>query len=380
MVNEADRERACVREEIEQARAGVPGELYARTLEGIEPANEAARDAARAQWDGVAHPLGGLGALETTVARIAAVQRTPDVSAAPRALAVFFADNGVVAEGVSQSGQDVTGAVARNMCEGATSACRMAAFAGCAVVPIDVGMASPVGDTRMICANVARGSGNIAKGAAMSREEALRAVEAGIACAAGLARAGVRLVAGGEMGIGNTTTSAAVASALLGVSAERTCGRGAGLGADGLSRKRAVVERAIRVNAPDAADPLDVIAKVGGFDIAALAGFYLGAAYHKVPAVLDGVISCVAALAAVRACPCARDYLIASHASSEPAARLLLRELALDAPLQAGMHLGEGAGAMAFLPLIDSALCVYREGKTFSATGMQAYRRFEDAR
>ena len=365
--------RKSVREEIARVRAMRPGAELARTVAGIAPADERARAAAQAQWDSIAHPLGGLGAMEDVVARIAAVQGSADVDAFPRVLAVFFADNGVVAEGVSQSGQEVTLAVARNMCEGATSACRMAAFAGCEVAPVDVGMAAPAGDARMTCANVRRGSGNIACGAAMAREDALRAMEAGIAVARGLVRAGARLLAAGEMGIGNTTTSAAVAAVLLGVPAADVVGRGAGLDDAALARKRAVVERAITLNAPDAADPVDVIAKVGGFEIAALAGFYLGAAACRTPVVLDGVISCTAALAASRLAPHAADALVGSHASSEPAAEKLLRALRIEAPLRAGMHLGEGAGAMAFLPLIDSALCVYRDGKTFSATGMKAY-------
>lgn len=365
--------RTCMREEIARVGALRPGAELARTVAGIVPADERARAAAAAKWDSVAHPLGGLGAMEDIVARIAAVQGSVAVEVSPRVLAVFFADNGVVVEGVSQSGQDVTFAVARNMCEGATSACRMAAFAGCEVVPIDVGMAQAIDDERMVCANVRRGSGNIACGPAMAREEALRAMEAGIACARGLARSGARLLAAGEMGIGNTTTSAAVAAVLLGAPASDLVGRGAGLDDAALARKRAAVVRACELNAPDAADPVDVIAKVGGFDIAALAGFYLGAAACRVPAVLDGVISCTAALAACRIAPHAADALIGSHASSEPAAERLLRALRLEAPLRAGMHLGEGSGAMAFLPLIDSALCVYRDGKTFSATGMKAY-------
>ena len=365
--------RESMREEIARVRAMRPGAELARTVAGIAPADAQARAAAQAQWDSIAHPLGGLGAMEDVVARIAAVQGNADVDAFPRVLAVFFADNGVVAEGVSQSGQEVTLAVARNMCEGATSACRMAAFAGCEVAPVDVGMAVPLDDARMTCANVRRGSGNIACGAAMARKDALRAMEAGIAVARGLVRAGARLLAAGEMGIGNTTTSAAVAAVLLGVPAADVVGRGAGLDDAALARKRAVVERAIALNAPDAADPVDAIAKVGGFDIAALAGFYLGAAACRTPAVLDGVISCTAALAACRIVPRAADALIGSHASSEPAAEKLLRALGIEVPLRAGMHLGEGAGAMAFLPLIDSALCVYRDGKTFSATGMKAY-------
>lgn len=206
---------ACIREEVGRAFSSAPGAALEAALSRIAPADECARAAAYAAWDSIAHPLGGLGDFEDAVACIAAAQGSAEVVEFPRALAVFFSDNGVVAEGVSQSGQDVTRVVARNMCEGATSACRMAAFAGAEVVPVDVGMAWGIEDARMVRANVRRGSGNIAYGPAMSRDGAVRAIEVGIAVACGLARAGVRLLAAGEMGIGNTTTSAAVAAVLL---------------------------------------------------------------------------------------------------------------------------------------------------------------------
>lgn len=207
----------------------------------------------------------------------------------------------------------------------------------------------------------------------MTREEALQAVEVGIVQAQRLAESGVHLVAAGEMGIGNTTTSAAVASVLLGVEPAKIVGRGAGLDDAALEKKRSVVARAIEVNAPNADDPVDVLAKLGGLDIAAMCGFYLGAAANRLPVVLDGVISCVAALLAVSLEPKAKGYLVASHTSSEPAARLLLDELGLNAPLEADMHLGEGAGAMAYLPVLDSALAVYRSGRSFEETGIAAY-------
>lgn len=179
------------------------------------------------------------------------------------------------------------------------------------------------------------------------------------------------------MGIGNTTTSTAVAAVLIRADARSLVGRGAGLSDASLARKRDVVERAIDANSPDPADPIDVLSKVGGFDIAAMCGFYLGAAASKAPALLDGVISCTAALVRGAPVPNALGYLVGTHASSEPASQELLRELGIKAPLDAGMHLGEGAGAMAYLPLLDSALRVYRDGKTFTATGMAAYEHFE---
>ena len=211
-------------------------------------------------------------------------------------------------------------------------------------MPVDVGMARGIEDARMVRANVRRGSGNIAHGSAMSRDGAVRAIEVGIAVACGLARAGVRLLAAGEMGIGNTTTSAAVAAVLIRADARSLVGRGAGLSDASLARKRDVVERAIDANLPDPADPIDVLSKVGGFDIAAICGFYLGAAASKAPALLDGVISCTAALCAARLCPNALGYLVGTHASSEPASRELLRELGIKAPPRRRHALGRGRG------------------------------------
>ena len=368
---------ACIREEVERAFSSAPGAVLEAALSRIAPADECARAAAYAAWDSIAHPLGGLGDFEDAVACIAAAQGSAEVAEFPRALAVFFSDNGVVAEGVSQSGQDVTRAVARNICEGATSACRMAAFAGAEVVPVDVGMARGVEDARRGRATGRRGRANSPPGPAMARAGAGRAIEVGIAVACGLARAGVRLLAAGEMGIGNTTTSTAVAAELLRADARSLVGRGAGLSDASLARKRDVVARAIDANSPDPADPIDVLSKVGGFDIAAMCGFYLGAAAPQAPARRARGLYSTAGPCAARPCPHPVGDPVGTHASSEPASQELLRELGIKAPLDAGMHLGEGAGAMAYLPLLDSALRVYRDGKTFTATGMAAYEHFE---
>lgn len=251
----------------------------------------------------------------------------------------------------------------------------MAAFAGAEVVPVDVGMARGIEDARMVLANVRRGSGNIAHGSAMSRDGAVRAIEVGIAVACGLARAGVRLLAAGEMGIGNTTTSAAVAAVLLRADARSLVGRGAGLSDASFARKRDVVERAIDANSPDPADPIDVLE--GGRlrhrgDVRLSPG----------PRPRRRRRSSTGSYPARRPCArraCALTPWATSWApthQANPQAELL-REIGIKAPLDAGMHLGEGAGAMAYLPLLDSALRVYRDGKTFTATGMAAYEHFE---
>ena len=351
------------------------GQLLRATLAAIGPASERAYQAALARWNGIAKPLDGLGMLERIVCRIAAASGSADVCVGKRALAVFCADNGVVAEGVSQSDASVTAVVARNLCEQATSVCRMGAFAGCEVVGVDMGMLQDIDDGRLLVRKCANGTGNIAAGPAMTRAQAEFALEQGIALSGAWAAQGYGLLAAGEMGIGNTTTSAAVACALLGERPAAMTGRGAGLSTAALQRKVAVVQRALDRNQPDAADAVDVLAKVGGYDIAAMCGFYLGAAANHVPVILDGFISCVAALCAVRLAPAAQGYLIASHVSTEPAAQTVLRELGLEAPLHAQMHLGEGTGAAALMPLIDSALAVYSEGRSFAASGMAAYEK-----
>ena len=342
----------------------------------ITPPDEAARAAAHAHWASLAKPLGGLGALETVLEDAAALTGSAKLEFSHRAVLVLCADNGVVAQGVSQTDSSVTRAVAENLAARRTSVCRMAQTARCEVVPVDMGIAGELVAGVLDC-RIAPGTADFTLGPAMSRAQAVEAVGRGIRLVQEQKKAGVGLLATGEMGIGNTTTSSAVAAVLLGQPVERMTGRGAGLSDAGLARKVDAIHRGIVRNHPDPADPLDVMAKLGGFDIAAMCGFYLGAAASKAPALLDGVISCTAALCAARLCPNAMGYLLGTHASSEPASQELLRELGIKAPLDAGMHLGEGAGAMAYLPLLDSALRVYRDGKTFTATGMAAYEHFE---
>ena len=348
---------------------------FKKLNEKILPPDAAAEQAAWAHWDGIAKPLRGLGRLEEDVVRIAALTGSTDVDIARRAVLVLCADNGVVCEGVTQTDASVTAVMAGEISRKHSSVCRMAASAGADVFAIDIGMNSRVEGVRDC--HVASGTQNIAKGPAMTRAQAEQAIETGMELVRECRDAGYRLIATGEMGIGNTTTSSAVTAVLLGLPIEEVTGRGAGLSNEGLIRKLDAIHRAIEVNRPDAADPMDVLCKLGGFDIAAMCGFYLGAAASKAPALLDGVISCTAALCAACLCPSVLGYLVGTHASSEPASQELLRELGIKAPLVAGMHLGEGAGAMVYLPLLDSALRVYRDGKTFTATGMAAYEHFE---
>ena len=335
--------------------------------------DEVARAHAHGRWACCAHPLGSLGLLEEAIESIAALTGDADVRLAPRELLVLCASNGVIAEDVAQSDDVVTRAVTRGLAEGRSSVCTMARVAHCEVVPVDMGVADMTPTAGLLDRRIANGTGDIACGPAMTHEEAIRALEVGIELACDAKERGVRLLAIGEMGIGNTTTTAAVASVLLGRDSDELCGRGAGLDDQRLARKRAVVRKAITVNLPDPADPIDVLAKVGGFDLAGLAGVCLGAAASHIPALLDGVITLAAALCAVRLAPAVRSALIASHASAEPATSALVGALGVKPLIAAGLRLGEGTGAIAAMPMLDMACALYQEGATFDSYGIDAY-------
>ena len=343
-------------------------------IQGIVPADQEAMGRAKARWDSIAKPLGSLGALEDAVIRIAGMTGSPDVDISKRAVVVMCADNGVVAEGVTQTGQEVTAIVAENMSTGDTSVCAMSRAAGAEVVPVDIGTVTPLKGARIRQKCVRRGTANMTQGPAMSREEAVQAILAGVEVARELRGRGVKLLATGEMGIGNTTTSSALAAVLLDRPVEDMTGRGAGLSSEGLQRKIRAIETAVRVNRPDPGDVLDVLHKVGGLDIAGLAGVFLGGALCHTPVLVDGFISSVAALVAARLCPQCKDYMLGSHASEEPASQLVLSELNLRPFLYAGMRLGEGTGAVAVMPLLDMGLAVYREMTTFEDTNIEAYQ------
>ena len=345
----------------------------AEILEKIEGPDEAARAACRVQWDGLAKPLGSLGRMEDAIARIAAVTGNPNVALPRRTLLVLCADNGVVAQGVTQVDSSITAIVARSLAIGESTVCRMAGPVNCQVIPVDMGILDFEPTPGVWDRRVRNSTGDITQGPAMTREECIRAIELGADLVRVCREDGASIVGTGEMGIGNTTTSSAVAAVLLGKNPAEVTGRGAGLSDEGLARKLASIERALAHNGPDPRDPVDVIAKVGGLDIAGLCGVFLGGALYRVPVVIDGFISGAAALCAARLCPRAGFAMQASHVSAEPAGRMMLDALGLEPLISAGMRLGEGSGAVAALPLLDMALSVYQSGQTFSHIGMDAY-------
>lgn len=343
-------------------------------LKEIGPEDANARAAAHAHWNRCAKPLGGLGLLETALEDIAALTGSPEIDLERRAVLVLCADNGVVCRGVTQSPASVTAVVARNLAAGRTSVCRMAEAAHCQVVPVDMGILDFPGVPGVLDRRIGNGTGDIAAGPAMKREAAVRAVLTGIDLVREQREQGVGLLATGEMGIGNTTTSSAVASVLLGRPAEEMTGRGAGLSDAGLARKIAVIRQAIGINHPDPRDIPDVLSKVGGFDIAGMCGIFLGGALYGVPVLLDGFISCVSALCALRLCPACGKAMLASHVSAEPAGRAVLEALGKRPLITAEMRLGEGTGAVAAMPLLDMALAVYDGCYTFDDGGIEAYQ------
>ncbi len=343
-------------------------------LQTITPPDAEARNRSAEKWDACAKPLGSLGLLEKAVEQIAALTGDENVKVFPRSVLVLCADNGVVAQGVTQSDSSVTAAVARNLAAKRTSVCRMAAVAGCQVIPVDMGILDFQPTEGVLNCRVGNGTADISLGPAMTREQAAQAIMTGIQLVEQQKRQGIRLLATGEMGIGNTTTSSAVASVLLSRDVTEMTGRGAGLSDKGLQRKIEVIERAIDCNHPDPSDPLDVLSKTGGFDIAGMCGVFLGGALYQVPVLADGFISTVAALCAVRLCPNAEKAVLASHVSAEPAGRMILDALGRLPLITAQMRLGEGTGAVAVMPLLDMACAVYHDSYTFDECGIEPYQ------
>ena len=364
------------------------------------------------RWNQVQHPLGGLGLLEDQIAQIAGLTLCTDVSLDKKAVVIFCADNGVTAEGIAQTDSSVTGIVARRMAEGKTAVCRMAAKAGADVIPVDMGMKDFSETDGILNRRVANGTGNIFRENAMTRQQAEAAILTGIDLAEKLSKDGYRLLGAGERGSGNTTTASACACVLLGADPARMTGKGAGLTEEGLRHKIEVVQGAIRRSGFDrrfsfreegirqadtrqadtgqadarqkavkkspgsetAPDAIEVLRSVGGFDLLGMCGLYLGGWICQIPVLIDGFVSSVAALAAVRICPACADAILASHRSSEPAAGTVLEALGKKPLITGNLHLGEGTGAVLAMPMLDMALSVYKESVLFGEGGVRQYR------
>ena len=340
----------------------------------IRPFNQKAADAAWDWWDSLCKPLRGMGMLEEMIVQLAGIYGTEKIDGLNPVVVIMGADNGVVAEGVSQTGSEVTAQVLENMGDRISSVCIMSRVEGLEVIPVNIGMFTDGKHPRIWNRPVRYGTGNIAKEPAMTREEADRAIVTGIEVVKELCGQGYRMIITGEMGIGNTTPSSAIASVLLSKDPSEVTGRGAGLSSQALEHKIEVIRQAIAVNQPDKDDILDVVAKVGSLDIAGMIGCYIGGAVMGVPVLIDGFISSIAAYCAAKLSPACRPYMVATHCSAEPAGQMMLDALGMKAPIQAGMHLGEGTGAVTAYSLYKYALALYNGLPSFREAKVEQYQ------
>jgi len=331
----------------------------------IQPLDEQVMALAKERQLRLTKPGGSLGRLEEIAVQMAGI--TGDVLPVikRKAVVVMAADHGVVAEGVSAYSAEVTPQMVLNFLGGGAAINALARQAGAEVVVVDVGVAAELSHPLLLARKVAYGTANILHGPAMTREQALQALGVGIDVCVSLVAQGIDLLAIGEMGIGNTTAASAVVSCLSGVPVRLVTGRGTGINDAQLAHKIDVIERAITQNYPDTADPLDVLAKVGGLEIAGLVGVMLAAASRRIPVVIDGFIAGAAALVAFRLNPLVRDYCFAGHVSVERGHRVVLEQMGLVPLLDLQLRLGEGTGAVLALHIIEGALCTHREMATF---------------
>jgi len=342
-------------------------------LNKIRGINTQIMEEVQIRLDKLTKPLGSLGRLEDIVKQIAGIteQVSPDVD--KKAVIIMCSDNGVVDEGVTQAPKSVTSSVTRNFMKGITGINVFTRHTGSDIFVVDIGVDDDIECPGIINRKIRKGTWNIAVGPAMTKEEAIRAIKTGIEIVAELKNKGYNLLGTGEMGIGNTTTSSAIAGVLTGAEAEDVVGRGAGLSSEGLKRKIQVVRQAIKINNPDKEDALDVLHKLGGFDIAGLVGCFIGAAAYRIPILIDGFISATAALLAVKIKLEIKEFLLPSHMSSEPGTKKVIDMLGLEPYLHLKMRLGEGTGAALAFHIIDAAIAAYKEMGTFDDAKIEQY-------
>jgi nicotinate-nucleotide--dimethylbenzimidazole phosphoribosyltransferase len=340
-----------------------------RTIK-IAPLDKASMERARERQDNLTKPPGSLGRLEDISIAVCGMTGLVPPDLAEKSVILCAGDHGVTEEGVSPYPSEVTAQMLMNFASGGAAINVLARHAGARVVLVDVGCACEVRHPGIIDRRVRQGTANFTRGPAMTRQEAEAAVVAGLDVAAAEIERGSRLIATGDMGIGNTTASSALIAALTGLPPRAVAGRGTGLDDAGLERKIAVIERGLEVNDPSAGDPLEVLAAVGGLEIGALAGVMLGCAQARVPVVVDGFISGAAALLAARLYMGAEHYMIASHLSVEPGHRAALDEIGLVPFLDLNMYLGEGTGAVLAMSVIEASVKVLAEMATFDEAGV----------
>lgn len=336
----------------------------------IPPLDQHAMEQARIRQQQLTKPAGSMGRLEEIAVQMAGITHEVLPAIQRKAVIVMAADHGVTAEGVSAYPSAVTPQMVLNFLNGGAAINALARQANAEVVVVDIGVAEEMQHPGLLSHKIAAGTANMAQGPAMTREQAKAAIAVGREVATVLIEQGVDLIATGEMGIGNTTASSAITACLAGVSVASVTGRGTGIDDAQLAHKVAIIDKAIALNKPDVTDALDVLAKVGGLEIAGLVGVILAAAERSIPIVLDGFISGAASLVAVWLAPAVRDYLFAGHVSVERGHFIILEQLKLEPILNLGLRLGEGTGAVLASTIIDAALHVHRAMATFSEAGV----------
>jgi nicotinate-nucleotide--dimethylbenzimidazole phosphoribosyltransferase len=353
-----------------------PAPSLKEILEKIQPPDQKIIERAREHTAGLAVPPRALGRLHEMGERLCGITRTLNPVMDAKAVVVMAGDHGIVEEGVSAFPQEVTGEMVKNFLAGGAGINCLCRHVGARVIVVDMGMKvdprslGPLTNGAFYAHKIAPGTANFSKGPAMSREQAKNAVLYGFKRASALFQEGVCLLGTGDMGIGNTTPSAAIGAVITHAGVDEMTGRGTGVDLAGLHRKKTAIQKGIDVNRPDPGDGLDVLAKVGGFEIGGIAGCILAGAFHHRPVVIDGFISTAGALIAHALCPAAGQYLFAGHCSEEPGHKIMLRHLNLDPILNLGLRLGEGTGGALAMSIIDAAAKVFREVLTFDQAGV----------
>lgn len=348
--------------------------LLKETLDQITSSNQEIRKETKEKWDSLLKPIGSLGKLEEISIKYSAITGSVSNKIEKKAIVVMAADNGVVEAGVSNCPQDFTLVLANAMIKGTTGLATLGKFVGADIYTVDLGMIGD-GDEGIINKKISSGTNNFLKGPAMTRDQCIRAIEVGIEIGDSLYNSAYDILGTGELGIGNTTTSAAVFTSLTGIDVGITCGKGAGITEAQYENKKDTIIRGIEINKIDRTDPIDVVAKVGGYDIAGICGLYLSAAKNKKPIVMDGFISSTAGLVAMKLKEEVKDYMFPSHLSKEPGAKVLAETLGLEPMLNMDMRLGEGSGCPLAFQLIETALFTLDnmgtyQGESISSEGL----------
>ncbi|MCK5812512.1 MAG: nicotinate-nucleotide--dimethylbenzimidazole phosphoribosyltransferase [Clostridiales bacterium] len=340
----------------------------------IKELNKQAMITAKKRLDNLSKPLNSLGWLEDVIIQICGILGTDHPDLSKKTITIMCADNGVVDEGVSQVGCEVTSIVANNFTKNITAVNHFSNYFNQEINIIDIGMKDTTDNQLIKNYKISNGTNNMVKGPAMTKKQALAAINVGIEQVKLLKKSGYSIVGTGEMGIGNTTTSTAILHVFLDENLEKITGYGAGLSKKGLERKILAIRKAIKINQPDKNDPLDVLAKVGGYDIAGMCGLFIGGAIYGLPIIIDGYISSIAALLAYKLCPACKDFMIPSHGSYEPGTKYVFEQLGLKPVLQMEMRLGEGTGASMIMGIIDLAYTTYCNMGTFEDSNVIPYK------